>query len=92
LDELVKSFTVKEGDKQQGVVIAMTPEEARDKSYVDYMELAQREKVSDALRKAPEKEAPKHSKAESVGALKEFNESKKWHEANPTSRKYYGGF
>ena len=92
MEETVKTIEVTENGKTMGVIMAMTPEEANDKVFVKEMEETQQAKTADRLRHTPDKPAPKYSKEQSQGALKEFNEHKQWHEQNPSSRKYYGGF
>lgn len=89
MEEQIKQFTVEEAGKKQGVIIAMTADEAKDKSYCEYLEAAQREKTADQLRKQPEKPAPTHSREDTSGALREFNEHKRWHAQNPGSKRYY---
>ena len=73
----VKKIKVQEGDKEQEVFIAMTDEEARDTSYVDYLVEGQTEKTREQLRKKSEKPSPQASKGEIAEALKEYGEFKK---------------
>lgn len=71
MEEQIKKITVEENGKKMDVIIAMTEEEAKDKSYVDYMELAQREKTSEQLRKKPARPESKISDSDRRGAIKE---------------------
>ena len=91
MEDTVKTIQVQENGQEMGVIMAMTQEEADDKSYVDYLTEAQTEKTKDYLRNKPKKEPTVDSK-EAGGALKEHNEYRQWHRENPGSRKYYGGF
>ena len=71
IEDQVKKITVEEDGKKMDVIIAMTEEESRDRSYVDYMELAQREKTADYLRKKPERPESKVSDEDRRGAIRE---------------------
>ena len=87
----VKRVTIKEGDKSQDVYIAMTDEEANDRSYVDYLQEAQKEKVSNELRKSKPREVSKLPDDDKSGAIKEWikHRDEKKKRSGP---KYYSGF
>jgi len=70
--EPVKKITVTEGDKTQDVFIAG----ARDRQELEYLEVAEKEKTADELRKKEPKEKPKKSKEEVAERLKWFNKRK----------------
>lgn len=89
MEDLVKSFEVEADGKKQGVFIAMTPEEAKDKVFVAEIEAGAREKTADQLRHQPAKPEPKYGKEHAAGALKELQEHREWHKANPNSKRYY---
>ena len=64
----IKTFKVKEGNREQTVIIPKTG----DKSYDDYLEEAEREKTSEQLKKnqRPQSTVPRE---QVVGALREFH-------------------
>ncbi len=66
----VNMFTIKEGDRERIVVIPDTG----DKQENEYLEVAEREKTANELRKLPPRPVRKTSKAEVGGALKEYRE------------------
>ena len=70
----VKKVIITEGGKSQEVIIAMTEEEAKDKSFVEYVELANREETKEKLRKTPVREAGKHSQDEVKEGLRELRD------------------
>ena len=76
----IKKITVDEGDKSQEVFIAMTPEEANDRSYVSDLVEGTVEKTKDQLKKKLPREKSKLSKqdqVESIKDVKKFNDAKK---------------
>jgi hypothetical protein len=77
IEDQVKKFTVEENGKKVDVVIGMTEEEAKDKSYVDYLESGYTEKTKEQIRKQPPKPAPKASNEDIRGALREAIEYKR---------------
>ena len=77
-----REFEITENGRTEIVIIP----EGDDKSYTDYIEEAQREKVTAELKSRPPAVRTK-SKEEVAGALKEYNEYKK-HRAEYT-KKYY---
>lgn len=87
----VKKITVKEGNKQQDVYIAMTEEEASDGSYVDYIEEAQQEKVSEKIKKSKPKEESSVSNEDKVNAIKEWMKHRD-EKRNRSGPKYFSGF
>lgn len=80
----INKFTVKEGNKEMLVVIPKTG----DKSYDDYLESSEREKTADQLRKRPDKPAPRASREEVSGALREYNEFK-YRQRSEHPKKYF---
>ncbi len=76
VEDQVKKITVEENGKKMDVIIAVSEEEAKDKSYVEYLESAEREKTADQLRKQIPKPPPKASKEDIAGALREAVEYK----------------
>lgn len=76
-EDQIKKITVEENNQKMDVIIAMTEEEAKDKSYVEYLESAQREKTADRLRKQIPKPPSKASKEDIAGALREAVEYKR---------------
>tara|TARA_R100001530_G_C4187372_1_gene121184 strand:+ start:183 stop:437 length:255 start_codon:yes stop_codon:yes gene_type:complete len=84
----MKRFTVKEGDREQEVLIVGTEEEMKDKSQMDYLEKAYKEKTAEQLRNMPSKPKSSKSKKEISGALKEYYEYKKRKQSGDI-RKYY---
>jgi len=68
----MRRFTVKEGNKEREVLIVGTEKEMRDKSHMDYLEEAEREKTSAQLKKLPDKPRSDKSKEDIAGALKEL--------------------
>lgn len=84
----MRRFKVKEGDKEREVLIVGTPEEMNDKSHMDYLEEAQREKTSDQLKKLPDKPKSKTLKKDVAGILKERIEFRN-RKARGEIKKYY---
>jgi len=78
-----RQFEITENGRTEIVIIP----EGDDKSYTDYIEEAQREKVTAELKSKPPAVRTK-SKEEVAGALKEYNEYKK-HRAEGYNKKYY---
>lgn len=76
VEDQVKKITVEENGKKMDVIIAVSEEEAKDKSYVEYLESAEREKTAGQLRKQIPKPPPKASKEDIAGALREAVEYK----------------
>lgn len=66
----MKTITVKHENKEMTVIIPATG----DKSYDDYLEVAEREKTLNELKKRPDKPISKISKEDKSGVLKEFLE------------------
>ena len=86
----VKKITVEEGDKKKDVYIAMTEEEANDRSYMEYLESAEREKTSNEMRKSKPRGVSNVPKEDVAGAMKEYikyRDEKK----NRSGPKYFGG-
>ena len=83
----MRQFTVKESDREREVLIVGTEKEMKDKSYMDYLESAEREKTSDQLKKLPERPKSKKSKKEISGALKELSEFRR--RKREGTKKYY---
>ena len=79
----VKVFTVKEGNREMNVIIP----QSGDSSYDNYLEEAEKEKTSDDLRKN-QRPAPKMSKKDATGAVKEIRKWKQDRESGKRS-KYY---
>jgi len=79
----LNDFTVKEGDREMQVVIP----KSNDKVYDDYLELAEREKTADWLRKRPPKPEPKYSKKERAGIIREYSDFIK--RRNNGQKKYF---
>lgn len=84
----MRQFTVREGDKERTVVIAGTPKEMNDKSHMDYLEQAEREKTSNQLKKLPDKPKSNKSKEDISGALKELSEFRR-RKREGAIKKYY---
>jgi len=80
----MKEITIKHEDKEMTVLIP----QSKDKSYDDYLEVAEREKTLDELKKRPAKVKSKESKEDIAGALKEYTEFKN-RMKNGGIRKYY---
>jgi len=72
----------------QEVLIACTVDEAKDKSYMDYLAEGTIYKTREQARNKPEKPRRTYSKEHVGGALKEFNDWKKRSE-NGFKRKYF---
>ena len=70
----IEKIKVKEGDKEQDVIIAMTEDEANDRSYRDYLRLGAKERTQEQLRKKPARPESKVSMEDRSGILKDFNE------------------
>ena len=68
----MRRFTVKESDREREVLIVGTEKEMQDKSHMDYLEEAQREKTAKQLKKLPPKPKSTRSKKDISGALKEL--------------------
>lgn len=81
----IKTITVTEGERTMDVLIPQT----NDKEYNDYLEVAEKEKTADELRKQPPKEKSKLSKSEKVEAIKEINEKRKRKKYGSGNPKYY---
>jgi len=84
----VEKIVVTEGDKSQDVYIACTEEEAKDKSYMDYLKEGTEYKTKDQLKHKPEKEKPQYGKEHATGALKEYSDWKRRSD-NGLRRKYF---
>lgn len=74
----IEKITVKEGDKEQNIVIAMTAKEGEDRSYREYIKEASAEKTREELRNSPPTNPEKKDGArkEMAGELKEYREWK----------------
>jgi hypothetical protein len=84
----LEKVTIKEGDKEQDVIIAMTEEEANDHSYRDYLKLGATERTQEQLRKKKPLPESKYSMEERSGVLKEYNEFNN-RQKNVNKKKYY---
>jgi hypothetical protein len=77
IEDQVKKFTVEENGKKVDVVIGMTEEESKDKSYVDYLTEGYTEKTKEQLRKQPPRPESKVIDSDRRGAIKEAIEYRK---------------
>lgn len=82
----MRKFTVKEGDREREVLIVGTPEEMKDKSYMNHLTEAYKEKTSDQLKKLKPKEKSTKSKSDISGALKELSEFRQRKQDNVNKR------
>jgi len=87
----IKKMSVEEGDKKQDVIIAMTPEEANDRSYVEYLKESTEEKTKDQLRKKPPRETSKLSGKEKVDAIKDIREYGAKKQGRSVNPRYFSG-
>tara|TARA_Y100000310_G_scaffold144390_1_gene143648 strand:+ start:20889 stop:21164 length:276 start_codon:yes stop_codon:yes gene_type:complete len=78
-------FTVKHEDKEMQVIIPDTG----DKSENEFLEVAEREKTLDQLKKRPAREKSKLSGEDRAGAIKEYNDWKKQRESRTINPRYY---
>ena len=85
----MRRFTVKENGREKEVIIAGTPEEMKDKSQMDYLEQAGREKAREELRNEPERPKSTVSKKDIAGALKERIEFRDRAKHGDIRRKYF---
>ncbi len=83
-----EKVTVKHGDNEQEMVIAMTEEESRDKNYRDYLIAAQIEKTEDWLKKHP-KIAPKEGSREHLGGMMREMTEYKARKKETLNKKYF---
>jgi len=67
----MRRFTVKTEDREREVFIVGTEKEMKDESYMNYLEVAEKEKTLDQLKKIPPRPQPTMSKKEIGKALKE---------------------
>lgn len=83
----IEHITVKEGDKEKDIVIAMTAKEGEDRSYREYIKEAEIEKTREELRNLPPTNPEKKKKAreDMAGELKEYQE---WKSRRDGVRKY----
>jgi len=75
----INSFTVNVDGKSQQVFIPSSG----DKSHDEYLEVAEREKTLDQLKRKPAREKSKVSAEDKAGAIKEMRDYKKQRGMNP---------
>lgn len=83
----VKNIEVEGGGRKRSVFLCMTDDEAKDRSFVNEYESANRDKTVEQLNKLPPREKPEHSKKEVAGAIKEYIEYRDRHREG--GKKYY---
>ena len=87
----IEKITVKEGDKEQEVVIAMTDKESRDGDYKEELRQRYEEKTREELRNSPPTNPEKKERARErmVGELKEYQEWKSRRDSGDIRRKFF---
>lgn len=82
----IETITVKANGQKQDVVIAMTQEEANDRSYREYVKEAQVEKTTDYLNKHPVKTPDPVKREELRESIKEQQE---YNRRKSVNRRYF---
>lgn len=80
--------TVREGNSEQEIVIAMTEEEAKDSSYREYLMEAETEKTKEWLRNHPKQEPKEGSREALASLLKDISDFNRRKRESP-NRKYF---
>ena len=84
----MKVFDVKHEDREMRVIIPDTG----DRQENEYLELAEREKTLDQLKKKPKREKSKLSKQDQVEAIKELKTFKERRRRNTILRYFSGDY
>lgn len=87
----IDKITVEKDGKKQDVFIAMTPEEANDRSYRSYLKEAEAEKTAGQLAKKPAREESKLTKEEQVEAIKQMKEYRDKVKVRSVKSRYFSG-
>ena len=71
---IVKKFIVREAGREREVIIAMTEDEAKDKSYLNYLEESIAYKTGEELRVLAPKPKPIYTLDHTRGLLREYGD------------------